>query len=301
MTNIDRWTQCAVVPVVLAGNEETRIWPALRSGPSTPLNLVSDETALAPTLRRLSPNSRLAARYAMAGAQIVCGDANRFDTAQRVVASGLDARMVVQPACRDTAPAFTLAAALAEHEHGDALLVAMPADHAIHDTAAFDEAIGRALHYAQRGCVAMLGIRPEDADHRHGYLRVADTFDIDGESAGKRIETFIDKPEPELAGRYVESGRYWLHSGVFVVRASVWLRAIEALAPEMFSACLAAVGDGMDVGAFFYPHAKEYAASPSDSIEYAVLERLVKYGNECEEAPEAVAVLLAHAEERVAS
>lgn len=275
-----------VVPVVLAGGSGTRLWPMSREQhPKQLTHLVGDETLLESTLRRVSG---LGSAFELAAAQVVCGDAHRHTTVRQLAAGGLRARVVVEPARRDTAPAMTLAAALALAEHGDAVLVVMPADHAIHDTSGFERAMATALRYARLGCIATLGVRPTHADSGFGYLRTGGQVSLDGAAGGYTLDAFVEKPAPEIAAQYVASGSHWWNSGIYVVRASVWLRAIEALAPDIHAACVAAIRDGRADDGCFHPAPEPFAASPSDSIDYAVMERLAAMT----EPPVAVAVPL---------
>ncbi|CAN0627650.1 mannose-1-phosphate guanylyltransferase [Burkholderia multivorans] len=277
---------CAVVPVVLAGGAGTRLWPLSREQyPKQLTSLVGPETLLESTLRRLEG---LAARFDLAAPQVVCGDAHRFVTARQLAESGIHAGIIVEPARRDTAPALTLAAARMQADHGDALLVAMPADHAIHDARAFEQAVETAIRYAERGCVATLGVMPVRPDTGFGYLHLGEPVEIGGASGGVRLDAFVEKPAAELAAQYVESGTYLWNSGIYVVRASVWLRAVEALAPDIHAACVAAVGSGTRDDAYFHPAGAQFEACPSDSIDYAVMERLSR----CPDAPPAIAVPL---------
>ncbi|NTZ08466.1 mannose-1-phosphate guanylyltransferase/mannose-6-phosphate isomerase [Burkholderia metallica] len=276
----------AVVPVVLAGGAGTRLWPMSREQhPKQLTHLVGEETLLEATLRRVSG---LGTKFDLADAQVVCGDAHRHITVRQLAASDLRARVIVEPARRDTAPAMTLAAALALAEHGDAVLVVMPADHAIHDTFGFERAMETALRYAQLGCIATLGVRPTHADSGFGYLRTGVPVALDGAAGGYQLDAFVEKPAPEIAAQYVASGSHWWNSGIYVVRASVWLRAIEALAPNIHAACVAAIRDGHADDGCFHPAPEPFAASPSDSIDYAVMERLATMA----ESPVAVAVPL---------
>ncbi|HDR9226330.1 TPA: mannose-1-phosphate guanylyltransferase/mannose-6-phosphate isomerase [Burkholderia vietnamiensis] len=276
----------AVVPVILAGGAGTRLWPMSREQhPKQLTQLVGDESLLESTLRRVRG---LSATFELAAAQVVCGDAHRHITVRQLAASELRAQVIVEPARRDTAPAMTLAAELARVRHGDAVLAVMPADHAIADTAAFERAMETALRYAQLGCLATLGVRPTHADSGFGYLRTGMPVALDGAAGAFALDAFVEKPAPEIAAHYVASGSHWWNSGIYVVRASVWLRAIAALAPEIHHACVAAIRDGAAAADCFHPAAQPFAACPSNSIDYAVMERLSSLA----EPPAAVAVPL---------
>ena len=259
----------SIAPVILAGGSGTRLWPLSREHhPKQLIDVIGTHSLLQDTVARMQG---FPAQWTVRSAPIIiCGEEHRFVTAEQLRESGVVAQLVVEPARRDTAPALTLAAALAIADGEDAILVAMPADHAVLDTASFQQALARAAEHAQHGAIATLGVPPTRPDTAFGYIRLGaeiepDTF---------RIDRFVEKPALELATQYVASGAYWWNSGIFVVRASVWLELVERLQPAMAETCLAAVAGGKTDGAFFRPQAEAFARAPSDSIDYAVMERL---------------------------
>ncbi|HEV3105436.1 MAG TPA: mannose-1-phosphate guanylyltransferase/mannose-6-phosphate isomerase, partial [Trinickia sp.] len=179
-------------------------------------------------------------------------------------------RFIVEPVRRNTAPALTLAAAMLTATGDDALIIAMPADHALANVGAFERALAVAARQAASGAIVALGVRPTRPDTAFGYMLIGEPL-ADG---AHRIERFVEKPAAELASQYVDSGTYWWNSGIFVVLASVWLKTLATLNPRMHEACLAAFDEGTYDGACFHPHAGHFAHAPSDSIDYAVMERL---------------------------
>jgi len=260
----------SVAPVVLAGGSGSRLWPMSREQyPKQLIGVLGADSLLQATVQRMTGFS--IEEGDVLAPIVVCGDEHRFVTAEQLRASGLDARVIVEPARRDTAPALTLAVAAASADGKDAIVVAMPADHAIADTAAFHRAIALAVEHARRGAIATLGVPPTRPDSGFGYIKIGEAL---GDGA-HRIERFVEKPAAELAAQYVESGSYWWNSGIFVVRASVWLDTLRTLQPDMHAACLTAHVHGKHDGTFFRPHEDAFLQSPSDSIDYAVMERLV--------------------------
>jgi mannose-1-phosphate guanylyltransferase/mannose-6-phosphate isomerase len=157
------------------------------------------------------------------------------------------------------------------------------------DTAAFQQAVARAALYAQRGVIAALGVPPTRPDTGFGYIRLGAAI----ESDTYRIDRFVEKPALELASQYVASGAYWWNSSILVVRASVWLALVGRLEPAMADACLTAVAEGKTDGAFFTPQAEAFGKAPSDSIDYAVMERLSTAGPAGESFEGAVVPLVA--------
>ncbi|WP_322106706.1 mannose-1-phosphate guanylyltransferase/mannose-6-phosphate isomerase [Paraburkholderia sp. J41] len=273
-----------IVPVVLAGGSGTRLWPMSREQfPKQLIGVVGSDSLLQATVHRLDG---FAPEWQVSQSPIVvCGDEHRFVIVEQLRACGRDARLVVEPARRDTAPALTLAAALACAEGEDAILVVMPSDHAIGDVSALQRALAVAARHAQRGAIVTLGVPPRSPETGFGYIRVGEAI-ADG---AHRIDGFVEKPAPELATQYVAQGGYWWNSGIFVMRASVWLDALRALQPDMHAACLASFVDGKLDGTTFRPARDAFGNTPADSIDYAVMERLAKSSGW---APEGVVVAL---------
>jgi mannose-1-phosphate guanylyltransferase/mannose-6-phosphate isomerase len=260
-----------LVQVILAGGSGTRLWPVSREQfPKQLIGVIGTESLLQATVLRMKGFP--AAWDVVAEPVIVCGEEHRFATAEQARESGVKARIVVEPARRDTAPALTLAALTACADGQDAILVAMPADHAIADIAALHAAIEIAARHAQGGEIAALGIPPTRPDTGFGYIRLGDSL----QDGAHSIERFVEKPAAELAAQYVAAGSYWWNSGIFVVRASVWLAVLEQLQPEMYLACVSAQEQGKNADGYSRPDSAQFAKSPSDSIDYAVMEHLGK-------------------------
>jgi mannose-1-phosphate guanylyltransferase/mannose-6-phosphate isomerase len=258
-----------ILPVILAGGSGTRLWPMSRENfPKQLIGVVGTDSLLQDTVQRMKgfPSGW----QVSASPIVVCGEEHRFVIAEQLNANGVDARLVVEPARRDTAPALTLAAALACANGDDAILVVMPSDHAIADVPALQRALEIAAQHAQRGSIATLGIPPRAADTGFGYIRIGAQL----QDGAYEIDGFVEKPAAELAEQYVAAGTYWWNSGIFIVRASVWLSTLQSLQPDMHAACLASFVQGKTDGATFRPAADAFTRSPADSIDYAVMERL---------------------------
>lgn len=270
--------QALIQPVILAGGAGTRLWPLSREQfPKQLLNLVAEDTLLEATARRLDGMAVLAGRSAGVEAPqiVVCGDEHRFMIADMMNRCGKPARIVAEPCGRNTAPALTVAAlhALAHAgDHGDAVLVATPADHAVMDPDAFRAALAVAVQHADRGAIVTLGVRPCAPETGFGYIRSGKA----GADGALPLERFVEKPHLELARHYVASGDYWWNSGVYVVRASVWLQALSQLQPDMYRQCRAAYENAEPAakGGVLSLDKAAFEACPSDSIDYAVMEQL---------------------------
>ena len=262
--------RCAhIVPVILAGGSGTRLWPVSRENfPKQLIDVVGSDSLLQATARRM--DGFPAGWNVDLAPIIVCGEEHRFVIAEQLHENGVDARLIVEPARRDTAPALTLAASLACAHGGDAILVVMPADHSIADVRALQGALECAARYAERGAIATLGVPPTRPDTGFGYIRIGAELG-DG---GHAIDGFVEKPAEEIAAQYVAAGTYWWNSGIFIVRASVWLDTLKRLQPDMHSGCERAFAGGRTEGAVFRPLLEAFLGVPADSIDYAVMERL---------------------------
>ncbi|HEY2024684.1 sugar phosphate nucleotidyltransferase [Paraburkholderia sp.] len=262
-----------IVPVILAGGSGTRLWPVSRENfPKQLIDVVGSDSLLQATARRL--DGFPSGWSVDASPIVVCGDEHRFVIAEQLRESGVAARLIVEPARRDTAPALTLAASLARADaaEGDAVLIVMPADHAIADVPALQRALACAARHAQAGAIATLGIPPTRPDTGFGYIRIGAAL-ADG---GHTIDGFVEKPAAEIAAQYVAAGTYWWNSGIFIVRASVWLDTLARLRPDMRAPCESAFAGGSQDGAVFRPATDAFIDVPADSIDYAVMERLTE-------------------------
>ena len=258
-----------LVQVVLAGGSGTRLWPMSREQfPKQLIGVMGSESLLQSTVLRMKGFPQ--EWDVMAESVIVCGEEHRVATDEQVRESGVKARIVVEPARRDTAPALTLAALTACADGQDAILIAMPADHAIADVPALHRSIAIAARHAQAGHIATLGVPPTRPDTGFGYIALGEPL-ADGAYG---IDRFVEKPVAELAAQYVAAGTYWWNSGIFVVRASVWLAVLEQLQPNMYAACVASHEQADLSGGYLRPDAVQFGQSPSDSIDYAVMEHL---------------------------
>jgi mannose-1-phosphate guanylyltransferase / mannose-6-phosphate isomerase len=273
--------ELSVQPVILAGGSGTRLWPLSRErNPKQLIGLMGDESLLEATLRRLDDAFDSAAHDAArttlpAIPLVVCCEELRLPTLERVEQYRKPVRMLLEPVARNTAPALTVAALAARASAAagdDPILVALPADHLIADHAAFGAALNEALAHASRGAIVTLGVPPQRAATGYGYIRTAAAV---GNQGARAIERFVEKPDAELAERYFASGEYWWNSGMFVVRASVWLDAIGLCRPLIAAACQDAfAGASVDAAGALHLARDAFAACPADSVDYAVMERI---------------------------
>jgi mannose-1-phosphate guanylyltransferase/mannose-6-phosphate isomerase len=259
----------------MAGGSGTRLWPLSRGAfPKQFLVLTADNrTLFQQAVQRLAALG--APGFDVAPPLTVGNEEHRFmvlDQLRECVAD--PGRVLLEPTGRNTAPAMTLAALAALEGGRDPILVVTPADHVIPDQAAFSKAVHAAIRVADRGAIVVLGIRPTQPETGYGYIRARGKDGGDGgASAARPVEQFVEKPDLATAERYVADGGYLWNSGMFVVRASVWLEALEAFRPDIATATRSAWAAKAVDQRFVRPGKNEFAAVPSESVDYAVMER----------------------------
>ena len=256
-------------PVILSGGSGTRLWPLSREKyPKQLLPLIGEESLLQGTLRRVDGIG-----LELALPMVVCNEEYRFVIAEQLRLMGKDGVLLLEPIGRNTAPALTMAALEANRDGEDPVLLVMPSDHVILDTAAFQEAVRHGAALAATGNVVTFGITPDCPETGYGYIRMGEL--LDGTDDGTcRIANFVEKPDRETAQRYLDEGSYLWNSGLFMMRASIWLTAIEECRPDILAACRAAWQNRQEDGIFVRVGETAFSQCPSDSIDYAVMERV---------------------------
>jgi mannose-1-phosphate guanylyltransferase/mannose-6-phosphate isomerase len=257
-----------IVPVILSGGAGSRLWPLSRAlYPKQLLALLGEATLLQETA------ARLRAEPDVSEPMVICNEDHRFLVAEQLRNCGCQAATVVlEPAARSTAPAVA-AAALVAIEAGDGAdptLAVMPADHAIGNLDRLRAAMRVAVAQAEAGRLAIFGIVPTGPETGFGYIHAPGWSAI--ADAG-RVEKFVEKPDLPDAERYVASGDYLWNSGIFVFRASRYLEELTRFAPEMVDACRRAVAAAVREKDFVRLDADAFAEAPSDSVDYAVMEK----------------------------
>ena len=261
-------------PVILSGGSGTRLWPlSRRAYPKQFLSLVDDSSLLQSTAARLDD---LDGGVQVAAPLIVCNDAHRFLVAEQLRASAHTASgILLEPVGRNTAPALTLAAL--DSADVDPVMIVMPADHVVRDVAAFTRAVQAGLPHAAAGKVVTFGIVPDSPQTGFGYIRAGAAVD----PQTLTLEAFVEKPDRATAESYLASGDYLWNSGIFLLRAQRWLALIERMRPDITDAVRAAYAAGRRDLEFFRVDNEAFAKSPSDSIDYAVMEPLSQEPGEC--------------------
>ena len=259
-----------IQPVVLSGGSGTRLWPLSREKyPKQLLPLIGADSLLQATVRRLEG---LGAGE-LAPPMVVCNEEYRFVIAEQLRLMGQPGTIVLEPTGRNTAPALTLAALAAQRDGTDPVLLVMPADHVILDTAAFQAVVRQGAALASEGAVVTFGITADTPETGYGYIQSGAAFG-GGTGDAKLIARFVEKPDLATAQSYLDAGTYAWNSGLFMVRASVWLAAIGACRKDILDACQAAWAQGKTDGEFVRVGKEAFGACPSDSIDYAVMERI---------------------------
>jgi len=261
-------------PVVLCGGSGSRLWPLSRTGfPKQFLVLHGTQSLFQQSVKRLVG----LASPSLVSAQplIVTNESHRFLVAEqwRELDVGTDALLLLEPEGRNTAPAITLAAKAAiaaAPADIDPILVVSPADQVVTDGVAFSQALRRAIERAQTGAVVVLGVSPISPETGYGYIRRGAQAAAD--EAWPVIQ-FTEKPDFETAQQYLASGEYAWNAGIFVVRASVWLKAIERFTPEISQRVEASWAGAAVDHQFVRPLSEAFLAAPAISADYAVLER----------------------------
>ena len=261
-----------IQPVILSGGAGTRMWPLSREHyPKQLIPFVEDDSLFQATVRRLDGIG--GGFTANPRPLVVCNEAHRFLIAEQLRLAGRRAEaLILEPLGRNTAPALTLAALHLHANGSDEVMLVMPADHVVRDRDAFLRAVERGAALAADGAVVTFGIVPERPETGYGYLRCGAALPRGGANV---LAAFVEKPDLATAQRYVDSGEYWWNSGLFALKPSVWLRAIGTLNPVILKTCEAAYAAGSVDADFRRVDADAFAACPSDSIDYAVMEKLV--------------------------
>jgi len=251
-----------VQPVLLSGGSGTRLWPLSREMyPKQFLPLVGDDTMLQATWKRIAPLASLPPI-------VVANESHRFLAAEQLrVLDVSNPAILLEPVGRNTAPAIAAAALQAMATGGDPLLLVLPSDHVIADAQAFRAAVVLASAAAEQGALVTFGVVPTGAETGFGYIQAAP-----GEGV-RKVLRFVEKPDASTAQGYVDAGGYYWNSGMFLFRASRYLQELERLRPDILAATRTAFAAATRDGDFIRLDKDAFATCPSESIDYAVMEK----------------------------
>lgn len=252
----------SIQPVILSGGSGTRLWPLSREAyPKQFLSLAGELTMLQATWKRVAP---IAAR----GPLVIANEEHRFVAAEQLQQVGAEpAAIILEPVGRNTAPAIAVAALEATRDGGDALLLVLPSDHVINNETAFRSAVQAAAAAAEAGKLVTFGIVPTGPETGYGYIKAADGQGL------RAVERFVEKPDLGTATRYVSSGQYYWNSGMFLFKASRYLQELERFQPAMLAGSRQAWQQARRDADFTRLDKEAFTAVPSDSIDYAVMEK----------------------------
>ena len=253
----------SIIPVILCGGSGTRLWPL--SQPERPkqlLSLVGPDSMIQLTTKRTFSRAGFTPPLIVANAR----HAEMIEEQVRATGEG-EARLILEPVSRNTAPAIALAAIAAGNPA--APLLVMPSDHVIADLGAFHEAVQQALPLVREGWLVTFGITPTAPETGYGYIRMGAALS----PAVRQVERFVEKPDADKARAMIAEGGHAWNAGIFMFRADTYLAALEKHQPEMFGAVLRSMEMGAKDGQCIIPSCEHFSMCPSDSIDYAVMEK----------------------------
>ena len=262
-----------VQPVILCGGSGTRLWPLSRSGfPKQFLCLTGKESLFQQAIHRLMDLGVKAIQ--VSNPLIVTGEEHRFIALEQIRELHIPlGAALLEPSGRNTAPALTLAALAAVENGEDPVLVVTPADQTVIDIPTFSSAMHQAIQEAALGSIVILGVTPDRPETGYGYIQA----DTDSEKPVITVKRFVEKPNDETARQYIEEGGYYWNAGMFVLKASVWLQALQSFRPDIFETTLLSWNnrntDPHVATPFVRPGTSEFMSVPSESIDFAVMER----------------------------
>jgi len=259
-----------ITPVILCGGSGTRLWPLSRTAFHKQFLVLSGKNTLfQQAIHRLQ--SLKNASITLNDTLIITNEEHRFlvlDQLREI--KEVKAKLLLEPIGRNTAPALTLAAFQATDNSEDPILVVTPADQTVQDQANFTKSLHHAIEVASKGSVVVLGITPTKPDTGFGYIKKDMSEDA---HHAFTVLNFMEKPDLATAEKYVDSGEYFWNGGMFVLRASVWLKAIQHFSPEIYEATLKSFNQKTNDDLFIRPNENLFKAIPANSVDFAVIEK----------------------------
>lgn len=268
-----------IIPIILAGGSGTRLWPlSNKKLPKQFAKLLGDESMLQMTLNRLYGIPDLLP-------PIIITNVNYQDLVEEQLTAIKDKQIILEPIGKNTAPAIAIAAmhaCILQNQKSkiinidqskrckilenaeDPILLVIPADSAIADIKAYQQAIINAVTFAKNGKLVCFGVIPNRPETGYGYIK----FDND-----YKIQQFVEKPNLELAKKYLSEGNYYWNSGMFMFHAKLYLAELAQFAPDIFANCAEVIANSDYQNNLLQLSADDFAACRSDSIDYAVMEK----------------------------
>ena len=257
-----------IAPVILCGGSGTRLWPLSRMGfPKQFLCLTGKESLFQQATLRLANLS--STNITVSNPIIVTGEDHRFLATEQLREIGIELECaLLEPAGRNTAPALTLAAVSLLDRGIDPVMVVTPADQSVLNTSNFTSAMNHAVAEAANGTIVILGVTPDRPESGYGYIKTENSLN----ATTLTVEKFIEKPNPVTAQTFLNEGGYYWNAGMFVLKASVWLKALQKFRSDIAETSFRAWSKRSTDGVFIRPGQAEFMAIPSESIDYAVIE-----------------------------
>ncbi len=270
MAEVPQMSQLDVTPVILCGGSGTRLWPLSRSGFPKQFLVLSGKTSL--FQQAVERVNNIASNDILVGETlVVTGEEHRFIALEQLrEIPSVSAKLLLEPEGKNTAPALTLAALQALTNGADPILVVTPADQTVQNTQAFIDAIQRAVKVADSGAIATLGIKATSPETGFGYIKQSGAASNLGDF---NVAKFVEKPGLETARIYLDSGDYSWNGGMFVVRASVWIKALNTFRKDILAATKNAFNQSTVDQHFIRPNSKLFVEIPSESVDFAVIEK----------------------------
>ena len=256
----------SITPVILSGGSGSRLWPLSRKAlPKQFLSLTGTGSMIQETAVRAQGDGFTAPI-------VISNQDHRFLIAEQIRVAGIKGgRIILEPAGRNTAPAAAIAALQIVAENPDGMMLIMPSDHAVLDVAAFHRSVAIARKAAQQGALVTFGIQPGGPETGYGYIKSAGP--LAGASGVFSVARFVEKPDRATAQSYLDAGGYYWNSGMFLFQAKSFLAEMERLQPRMLACCRDALAHGHHDLDFIRLGEPAFLACPSDSIDYAVMEK----------------------------
>jgi mannose-1-phosphate guanylyltransferase / mannose-6-phosphate isomerase len=259
-----------ITPIILCGGSGTRLWPLSRTAfPKQFLVLSGKTTLFQQSVEKLQHLQSI--NIKLNETLIVTNEEHRFLVLDQLrEMKNVQAQLLLEPIGRNTAPALTLAALQAVNQGEDPILVVTPADQTIQDQVAFTRSLHNAIEEASKGSIVVLGIKPIKPDTGFGYIKKDKSEE---EHQAFKVLNFTEKPDLATAESYLNSGDYFWNGGMFVLRANVWLKAIQHFSPDIYDTTLKAFNQKTQDVAFIRPDENLFKIIPSNSIDYTVIEK----------------------------
>ena len=263
-------SQLQVTPVILCGGSGTRLWPLSRAGFPKQFLVLSGKTSL--FQQAVERVNNIASNDISVGETfVVTGEEHRFIALEQLrEIPSVSAKLILEPEGKNTAPALTLAALQALKSGDDPVLVVIPADQTVQDKEAFIGALQRAVKVADSGEIVILGIKPTGPETGFGYIKQSGAV---GELGDFNVAEFVEKPDLQTAQSYLDSGDYSWNGGMFVVRASIWVKALNTFRKDILASVENTFKQSTVDQYFIRPNKKLFLEIPSESIDYAVIEK----------------------------